>query len=411
MAKRQFADIVAIAALVAATSLFAILVVNFSIPPFEDAAMLMRYAGHMAQGEGIVWNVGEAPVDGATDFLFMVSVALVHYIGASLEVAVRLLTITSHFATVLLIYWGMRKIQGAGITIAFLSAAYFAVGPGLFLSAAYFGTSFFALILTLAWLLGQRLIFQEKYTVAGYVSFSLACLTAGLVRPEGVLISVFMLLAIGVLIPRKQFWQLTIVFASVFLLLGGSYFAWRWHYFGYPLPNPFYVKGGGHLYFGSLETSLGNTLQLIYPFIPAFLFSAHPRGNPRMGLALATPIVGAVSMWVLLSAVMNFGGRFQYPILAICLLSWFPLVKNLRSDMDLPDFSSLSRRKKGAIVLSGVTVLALVYGILVAQSLAITYARDGRYAWGSCSVIIRSAAIRLRQLKPGWCLYTPAGAP
>jgi arabinofuranosyltransferase len=382
MAKRQFADIVAIAALVAATSLFAILVVNFSIPPFEDAAMLMRYAGHMAQGEGIVWNVGEAPVDGATDFLFMVSVALVHYIGASLEVAVRLLTITSHFATVLLIYWGMRKIQGAGITIAFLSAAYFAVGPGLFLSAAYFGTSFFALILTLAWLLGQRLIFQEKYTVAGYVSFSLACLTAGLVRPEGVLISVFMLLAIGVLIPRKQFWQLTIVFASVFLLIGGSYFAWRWHYFGYPLPNPFYVKGGGHLYFGSLETSLGNTLQLIYPFIPAFLFSAHPRGNPRMGLALAIPIVGAVSMWVLLSAEMNFGGRFQYPILAICLLSWFPLVKNLRSDMGLPDFSSLSRKKKGAIVLSGITVLALVYGILVAQSLAITYARDGRYDVG-----------------------------
>jgi hypothetical protein len=101
-----------------------------------------------------------------------------------------------------------------------------------------------------------------------------------------------------------------------------------------------------------------------------------------MGLALAIPIVGAVSMWVLLSAEMNFGGRFQYPILAICLLSWFPLVKNLRSDMGLPDFSSLSRKKKGAIVLSGITVLALVYGILVAQSLAITYARDGRYDVG-----------------------------
>jgi hypothetical protein len=37
---------------------------------------------------------------------------------------------------------------------------------------------------------------------------------------------------------------LIVSFASVFVVLGGPYFAWRWHYFGAPLPNPFYVKGG-----------------------------------------------------------------------------------------------------------------------------------------------------------------------
>ena len=58
--------------------LYAVQFVDFSIPPFEDAAMLMRYAQHLAGGHGIVWNIGEHPVDGATDFLFMVvSAALI----------------------------------------------------------------------------------------------------------------------------------------------------------------------------------------------------------------------------------------------------------------------------------------------------------------------------------------------
>ncbi len=49
--------------------------VPLAAPPAEDAAILMRYAVHLAEGHGIVWNVGEKPVDGATDFLFMLMVA------------------------------------------------------------------------------------------------------------------------------------------------------------------------------------------------------------------------------------------------------------------------------------------------------------------------------------------------
>ena len=32
--------------------------------------MLLRYAEHLAAGHGIVWNLGDPPVDGATDFLY-----------------------------------------------------------------------------------------------------------------------------------------------------------------------------------------------------------------------------------------------------------------------------------------------------------------------------------------------------
>ena len=45
--------------------------------PFEDAAMLFRYAENFAKGYGIVWNKGENPgtSDGATDlgFIFLLA--------------------------------------------------------------------------------------------------------------------------------------------------------------------------------------------------------------------------------------------------------------------------------------------------------------------------------------------------
>jgi len=49
--------------------------------------MLLRYARHLGHGQGIVWNVGEKPVDGATDFLYLLAVAGVTRAGLGVESA------------------------------------------------------------------------------------------------------------------------------------------------------------------------------------------------------------------------------------------------------------------------------------------------------------------------------------
>src|SRR5687767_9047436 len=36
-----------------------------------DAFITLRYSRHLAEGHGIVWNVGEAPVEGYSNFLFV----------------------------------------------------------------------------------------------------------------------------------------------------------------------------------------------------------------------------------------------------------------------------------------------------------------------------------------------------
>ena len=98
--------------------------------------MLMRYSDHLAHGYGIVWNIGQHPVDGATDFLFMVSVAALMKIGIPLGRAVRGLGLFSVAALTLLIYWVNRRLWKSHIVFAALSALFLAVGTGLTYVAA-----------------------------------------------------------------------------------------------------------------------------------------------------------------------------------------------------------------------------------------------------------------------------------
>lgn len=408
---KRTADLLALVSLMALTVLFALLFVDFSNPPSEDAAMLMRYAGHIAQGEGVVWNLGEMPVDGATDFLFMIIVALFHFFGFSLEVAVRSITIFSHFCTIALIFFGMRQMQHSGVLPAWLSAVYFAFGPGLFLAAAYFGTPFFSLAVASAWLLGQRLISVDKRTIRRYLSFSVACLIVGLIRPEGVLISAFMLIAISVEVSFREFRRLVTIFAAVFVFLGGTYFIWRWDYFGYPLPNPFYKKGGGTLHFSGLLSSLKWSGLLLYPFVIAFILSLRSKSTIRLGISFSIPIVGSVGMWVLLSSEMNFGGRFQYPILAMAILSWYPLIRTLRIDLRLPKFSAFGAMQKIAVVSSAAFITVIFFTIHISITSNIRNAKDGRYEIGLMLSEYADNAYTIATPRPDYCLYILSGVP
>ncbi len=385
MMHQRTSDILAFVTLMALTLLLALYIVDPNGHPFEDAAILMRYAGHLAQGQGIVWNIGEPPVDGATDFLFMVLLALLHFMGLSLEDAARSITISSHFITVALIYFGMRTVQQSGILPAWISAAYFTLGTGLVLASAYFGTPFFALAIASAWLLGQRIMFSGKRTNSSYFSFSLACLIVGLIRPEGVLMSVFMLIAVSMSLPLKELRRLVSIFAAVFIVMGGIYFAWRWSYFGYPLPNPYYKKGGGVLHPNSLVESVQKSLRLISPIILVLIAALFSKSTRRLAIAFSIPIVGSMFMWVLLSDEMNYRGRFQYPILAIAILTWYPLARTLRNNFSLPNFSSLNLMGQAVRVVN-VALVAFVVASLFANYInKSTFGprlRDGRYNMG-----------------------------
>ncbi|MBN2413575.1 hypothetical protein JXQ31_17995 [candidate division KSB1 bacterium] len=371
-------EILSIFSILLITILYSILYVNFKIHPFEDAAILMRYSDHLAHGHGIVWNIGEKPVDGATDFLFMVTVGFIHLTGIPLELATRGLVIFSHLLTIVLIFFFLRRFYKVNLWVANFTSIFFALGPGLYLCASYFGTPFFALIICISWIWALKLIFGSRSNTV-IVLFVLFSFLGGLTRPEGVVISFFMLLAIIMKIGVRESKKLILVYFTTFIVLGGIYFIWRWNYFGYPLPNPFYKKGGGRLYIGSLIISIKNVITLAYPFIPLFILGFRSKELMNLLKSLLIPIIGSTVMWILLSNEMNFGSRFQYPILSIILLSWYPFVANLASDLKIPRFNNLAFRIR---IPANITVGLFLLGILMTQTLLsgrIVYYMDGRY--------------------------------
>jgi arabinofuranosyltransferase len=385
---KRYADIVASILLIALTLAYAARFIDFNTPPFEDAAMLMRYADHFAHGHGIVWNIGENPVDGATDFLFMaVSAALIR-IGVPVGRSVRAIGFVSHIATVLAVYWINRKVWRASVLVSSLTALYLAVGTGLSYVAAFFGTPFFALMSTVTWGFGLALIQREDAPAWISWAFALAGLATGLIRPEGVILASLMLVAILLLKGWRASRQTVFIFAGVFLLLGGAYFLWHWRYFGYPLPNPFYKKGGGLLHWDSFWESLGNLLRFAGPFSLAFILGFRSRKTARMTAAFLIPLVGFAASFLLVSNETNFGGRFQYAVWPLVLISWYPLVSGLPGELGIAWHWPRENAVRIVYALAG---LAAIYALLLysarqscnlttaQQSCGLAYEADGRY--------------------------------
>ncbi len=371
-------DSVGLLALLGFVILYAYLCVNFSGPPFEDAAILMRYAQHFAAGHGIVWNLGEPPVDGATDFLFMILVGLLVKAGMSLEIATRSIGFLSHIITVWVVYLTLRRLFMADLVSSWVSSAYLAVGPGLYYVSAYFGTTFFALFASITWYLVLRTVQRGETRVSALI-LAITALATAMIRPEGVILTALML---ATLVYTCGFSHVSCTLKSylaVFALIGGAYFLWRWSYFGFPLPNPYYKKGGGLLYSWSFKLSVWYTLKMCLPVVGAFILGFYSKKTFRFTLGCAIPIVGFTSCFVLISHEMNFWGRFQYVLLPVALVCWYPLLEGIRGDFYFRKWADMSMQKKSVVTcfVVFVSMVVLFYGVSLGKTT--TYHKDGLY--------------------------------
>jgi len=312
----------------------------------------MRYARNLAAGHGIVWNVGEPPVDGATDFLFMALLAAVHAAGAPLEAAVRLLDLVAHALTVAVVYAGARRLFAASWPAALVSAAFVAAGPALAYTAACFGTPVFALTVAVAWFAAARAARDGGRRSS--VAFAASALAMGLARPEGALLAVFMLAAVVYARGIRESGTALRAFLLVFGGLGLAYFLWRWSYFGHPLPTPFYKKGGGVLHWDTLRKSFKNVYDLTFPFLLAWPVGLAFARTRRRAVFSLIPVVSFAAIWVLLSDETNYLKRFRYPLVPIVMMSWPPLLDGIRSRLKPP------ARKAAAIVGLAVACALLV---------------------------------------------------
>jgi len=157
----------------------------------DDAFISFRYAKHWAEGHGLVWNIGEAPVEGYTNFLLVVLLALGYRLGISPLIVAKTIGILSSVGIVVLIYGVARRVfrSSAG---GMMAALLFSLTPMVGLhSVSGLETTLFAFWVT--WEIAVALTLLQRWS--GwleswlYVLFLLSSLT----RPEGVAMAAIVL--------------------------------------------------------------------------------------------------------------------------------------------------------------------------------------------------------------------------
>jgi hypothetical protein len=415
----QRADTVLLAALLALCAAWIALRIHWSWVPMEDAAMLLRYSQHLAAGHGIRWSLNQPPVDGATDFLFMAATAAVaHLMHLSVITASRWVNIFAQIVSVAIVFAGSRRILGGNRWLSAAMALYLIAGPFTALCNACFGAPLLAMFLLVCWCAGLHYVQRPAWAVAFIMA--IRGLLAGLTRPEGVLIALILLAAIIYLVleenrvphvsvlslrrMRRGFAgsiPLLTMYVLVFGLLGGTYFAWHWHTFGYPLPNPFYIKGNGHLYPSSVQHAAMNLALLLLPVLPLLPLGWLAPLTRRLTTALFGVLIAFTLLWILLNNGSNHFMRFQYVMLPLVLMTAPALASGLTTLLPLPRFADWPQPQRNA--LCATAALAVVAATLYSSRIA-NYQQT---AWG-----MRDFALRLAPLAPrGYTMaVTEAGA-
>ncbi|HET6511126.1 MAG TPA: hypothetical protein VFH43_02965 [Candidatus Kapabacteria bacterium] len=210
---------------------------------FDDLYISFRYAEHLAGGHGLVWNIGHAPVEGYTNFLLVLYLALVHAVGLDPLTSVQILNILlaiigAYLLAKLALTFFPDPASSTARAASIITAIAYCANPYVWMNAlsGLETVLFTTLILASLCSLWRAHIGEITY----FPGFFLAAISV-LARPDGVLFGGLAALVFVVASPHKK--KMVVLAALVgFVLPVALYEIWRISYFGSPLPNTYYVK-------------------------------------------------------------------------------------------------------------------------------------------------------------------------
>ncbi len=292
----------------------------------DDCFISFRYARHLVDGWGLVWNPGER-VEGYSNFLWVMIMAGSLAVGIAPEWSSNAIGVASGA----LLLWGLirwwRKAPGGLLTPASLLAVSVLASSRSFTAWCTSGleTMFFTAGLTLATLSTLR-AWKEHQNASLTTSVVLSVLI--LTRPEGLLFA-GLLGGWGlcdVAFGRHRFGK-TVAWALPWIATAIALFAGRYWYFGQWFPNTFYAKVPGvwwdqGLAYGAMFLEQYRFAWFLPLAVPA-MFGARGEECRRISL-----LVG-----VYLTYVVSIGGdRFEFRFLVVVLpLTMVVLVEGLRT--------------------------------------------------------------------------------
>ena len=209
---------------------------------FEDAMISMRYARHLADGHGLVWNIGEPPIEGFTNLLWVLWMSVAHKIGLS-ESKISLFIMLSGIAIMLTTGFVVAKIArkittAAWVPVAVLAATLFDY-PLVFWTLRGMEVGALALfVYTLLWLVLEN---EDEFSLPRTVA--MGALTAGalLIRSDSV-VPVGLICLYGFLTSKKKRWLFAGIIGVFACSAVGGQTLFRKSYFHESLPNTYFLK-------------------------------------------------------------------------------------------------------------------------------------------------------------------------
>jgi hypothetical protein len=200
----------------------------------DDAYISFVYSRHLAFDGQLVFNLGER-VEGYTNFLWTALLAALLKLGLLPEITSRVLGTAFGVATLGTTAWLSKRETWSPWDA--VPALFLAGVPGYACwSSGGLETQMFVFFVTL----GAALHLKDR-PLSAALSFGVAALT----RPEGILF--FALTGLHHLITRRRFGRDELRALAAFAVLVVPHLLWRRWYYGWWLPNTFYIKSsGGH---------------------------------------------------------------------------------------------------------------------------------------------------------------------
>ena len=220
-------------------------------PPFEDAAMLFKYAENLARGYGIAWNPGQDPglTDGATDLGFVLAIAPLAALGLPVVAGALLINLAAVFGIGALFGALNSRVWHQPLWLPIAVAALVASGPtSLYVLSGYSPPVMGFLLLAAFALAGAGARARTHgHSLLIIAAAGAAAGLSGWWRPEGFAFGPLAVLS-GLLITmharRCPLRSTVTALLTPYLLVLLAWVVFRITYFGQLLPTSAVMKGG-----------------------------------------------------------------------------------------------------------------------------------------------------------------------
>lgn len=289
------------------------------IYPAEDAAILFQYSENLAKTGVITYNLNGTPTEGATDFLWMLLLGFMYFIGFDTYLASTIISMFSLIGTAYLLF----KITNSNNISYFLLLVFLLIVlPMTPASLQGFSPLFFGFFITLT-----AYFFLKNMPIQLFISALLLCL----VRPDGVVV-VLPLMILFLMLNKIEIKVNLKKLIIYFIIPGLMYFIWRWNYFGEFLPLPFYVKSNfeHYLFFfnlGSLKQNFKIVIILLLPTITLIVIALfRNKIDKKVNILIFSMVFIPFIFYSTMLLSQNISHRFQYSmVLGVFIIAVYVL--------------------------------------------------------------------------------------